>query len=139
VAMIAGITAVFALSLVLLAVPFSALEDVPLSGLAGATAGVFGIALLHGTIAFGVGAATGRRALALSSATVVAVAGYLAQGLLGLSDAIRPLRFVVPWHWYLGRNMLAQGVAPDAIIVPIVLSTAIFAAGVTAFLRRDLR
>ena len=139
VAMITGLTAVFALSLVLLAVPFGALDGVPLSGLAGATAGVFGIALLHGTIAFGVGAATGRRALALSSATVVAVAGYLAQGLLGLSDAIRPLRFVVPWHWYLGRNMLAQGVAPDAIIVPIVLSTAIFAAGVTAFLRRDLR
>lgn len=139
VGMIAGLTAVFAVSLVLLAVPFGVLEDVPLSGLAGATAGAFGIALLHGTIAFGVGAATGRRALALSSATVVAVAGYLAQGLLGLSDAIRPLRFVVPWHWYLGRNMLAHGVAPDAIVVPFVLSTAIFAAGAVVFLRRDLR
>jgi ABC-2 type transport system permease protein len=139
VAMLAALTGVFALSLFVLAAPFGALEGVPLTGLSGAVAGVFGIALLHATLAFGVGAATGRRALALSSATVVAVSGYLLQGLLGLSDAIRPLRFLSPWHWYLGRNMLAQGVAADAIVVPLVLSAVIFAAGAGVFLRRDLR
>jgi len=137
--MLAGLTAVFAVSLVVLGAPLGALEDVPMTGLAGATAGVFGIALLHATVAFGVGAATGRRAWALSSATVIAVAGYLFQGLLGLTDALRPIRFVLPWHWYLGRNMLADGVAPDAIVVPLVLSAVIFAGGAAAFLRRDLR
>ena len=35
--------------------------------------------------------------------------------------------------------MLAQGVAPDAIVVPIFLSLVIFSAGAGAFLRRDLR
>jgi hypothetical protein len=35
--------------------------------------------------------------------------------------------------------MLAHGVAPDAIVVPIVLSAAIFAGGAVIFLRRDLR
>jgi ABC-2 type transport system permease protein len=139
VAMVGALTAVFAVSLVVLAAPFGALDDVPVSGLAGAVAGVFCITLLHATLAYGVGAATGRRALALSSATVVAVVGYLLQGLVGLSDVIRPLRFISPWHWYLGRNMLAQGVAPDAIVVPLVLSAVIFAAGAGAFLRRDLR
>jgi ABC-2 type transport system permease protein len=139
VGMIAGLTVVFAVSLVVLGAPFGVLEGVPLIGLAGAVAGVFGITVLHATVAFGVGAATGRRPLAMSSATVLAVAGYLLQGLLGVSDAIRPLRFVVPWHWYLGRNMLAHGVAPDAIVVPIVLSAAIFAGGAVIFLRRDLR
>lgn len=139
VAMLAGLTAVFAVSLVVLGAPFGALEGVPVSGLAGAVGGAFGLALLHTTLAFGVGAATGRRAWALSAATVVAVVGYLLQGLLGVSDAIRALRFVVPWHWYLGRNMLAQGVAPDAIVVPLVLAAVIFAGGAAAFLRRDLR
>jgi ABC-2 type transport system permease protein len=86
-----------------------------------------------------VGAATGRQAAASSSATVVAVVGYLLQGLVGLSDAVRPLRLVSPWHWYLGRNMLAQGVAPDALIVPVVLSAVMFGAGAAVFLRRDLR
>ncbi len=70
---------------------------------------------------------------------MVAVVGYLHQGLVGLSDVIRPVRFISPWHWYLGRNMLAQGVAPDAIVVPLVLSAVIFVAGAGAFLRRDLR
>lgn len=139
VGMLAGLCGVLAVSLVVLGAPFGALEDLPFTGLAGEVAGVFGISLLHATVAFGVGAATGRRAWALSSATVLAVAGYLFQGLLGLSDAIAPLRFVVPWHWYLGRNMLAQGVAPDAIVVPLALSAVIFAAGAGAFLRRDLR
>jgi ABC-2 type transport system permease protein len=139
VAMIGGLTAAFTVSLVVLSLPFGAMDGVPLSGLAGAVAGVFGIALLHATSAFAVGAATGRRALALSSATVVAVVGYLLQGLLGLSDVVRPLRFVDPWHWYLGRNMLAQGVAPDAIVVPVVVAAVLFAAGAVAFQRRDLR
>lgn len=139
VAMIGALTAVVAVSLVVLAPPFGALDDVPVTGLAGAVGGVFGITLLHATLAFGVGAATGRRAWALSAATVAAVVGYLLQGLVGLSDAIAPLRFVSPWHWYLGRNMLAQGVAPDALVMPLVLSAAIFAAGAAAFVRRDLR
>lgn len=139
VALLAGLTVVFAVSLVVLSLPFGALDGVPASGLAGVTVATFGIALLHATVAFGVGAATGRRALALSSATIVAVAGYLLQGLLGLSDAVRPLRFVTPWHWYLGRNMLAQGVAPDGVIVPLVVSAVIVAVGAVAFLRRDLR
>ncbi len=139
VAMVGALTAVFTVSLVVLGAPFGALEGVPATGLAGAVAGAFGITLLHATVAFGVGAATGRRAWATSSATVVAVGGYLLQGLLGVSDAIRPLRFVVPWHWYLSRNMLAQGVAPEAIVVPLVLAATIFAAGAAAFLRRDLR
>ena len=139
VGMIAGLTAVFAVSLLVLGAPFGALEEVSMSGLIGAVAGVFGIALLHATLAFGVGAATGRRAWALSAATVVAVTGYLLQGLIGLTDAIRPLRFVSPWHWYLGRNMLAQGVAPDAVVVPLALSAVIFAVASGSFLRRDLR
>ena len=138
-AMIGVLTVAFIVSLLVLGVPFGALEDVSLVGLAGATAGAFGLTLLHATIAFAVGAATGRRAWAMAAATTLAVVGYLFQGLLGLTDALRPARFVLPWHWYLGRNMLAQGVAPDAIIVPLVLSAAIFAGGAVAFLRRDLR
>ena len=139
VGMIGALTAVFAVALLVLGVPFGALEEVSLVGLTGATAGVFGITLLHATIAFAVGAGTGRRAWASAVATTLAVVGYLFQGLLGLTDALRPVRFVLPWHWYMGRNMLAQGVAPDAIAVPLVLSAVIFVAGAGAFLRRDLR
>ncbi|CAN5212691.1 hypothetical protein BH24ACT1_BH24ACT1_08010 [soil metagenome] len=139
VAMLGGLTLVFAVSLVVLALPFDALDGVSLPGLVGASAGVFGLALLHASISFAVGAATGRRAWALATSTTLALAGYLLQGLLGLSEAVQPLRFISPWHWYLGRNMLAEGVAPDAIIVPLVLAAGLCAAGAAAFDRRDLR
>lgn len=139
VAMIAALVAVFLVSLVVLGAPFDALDGVSPAGLAGATAGVFAITLLHATVAFAVGAATGLRSWASATATTLALVGYLFQGLLGLTDALEPVRFVLPWHWYLGRNMLAHGVAPDAILVPVLLSALLFAAGAGAFLRRDLR
>ncbi|MGQ0743930.1 MAG: ABC transporter permease subunit [Acidimicrobiales bacterium] len=139
VALLGLLTSVFAAALVGLGLPFGVLEGVPATGLAGACAGAFAIALVHATVAFSVGAATGRRAWASAAAGSLGVAGYLLQGLLSLSPAVRPLRLVSPWHWYLGRNMLANGVAPDALIVPVVVSLVLAGVGIRAFLRRDLR
>jgi ABC-2 type transport system permease protein len=138
-ALLAALTVVFVLVLLGAGAAFGALEGVSLVGLVAASAGAFCLAALHTTIAFTVGAVSGRRPHALGVATAIAVAGYLVQGLLGISEALRPLRFAVPWHWYLGRNMLAQGIAPDAIAVPLGLSIALFALGIAGFARRDLR
>jgi ABC-2 type transport system permease protein len=138
-ALLVVLSLVFVLALLGAAAPFGALEDVSFVGVVAASMGAFGLAALHATIAFTTGAIAGRRSYALGAAAAVAVAGYLVQGLLGISDALHPIRHTTPWHWYLGRNMLAQGIAPDAIVVPIVLSLILFAAGVAAFDQRDLR
>lgn len=139
VAMLAGLTLMFLAALAGLGPLFGALEGVPATGLAGATGGVFALSLLHATVAFAAGAATGRRAVALASAATLAVAGYLVQGLSGVSDVVHPLRFVNPWHWYLGRNMLARGVAPDALVLPVAVSVVLVGVAAVAFRRRDLR
>jgi ABC-2 type transport system permease protein len=138
-ALLVALTVVFAVGLVLSALPVGALDGVSLTGLAGAAAGAFALASLHGSIAYAVGAATGRRAPAIAAAASVAVAGYLIEGLLAVSDTIRPLRYASPWHWYLGRNMLTDGIAPDAIALPLLLSVALLAAAARLFARRDLR
>jgi ABC-2 type transport system permease protein len=138
VALLVVLVAVLAVALVAVGPPFGALDGVPLSGLLGACAGVFGIALLHASLAFAVGAATGRRAPSIAVATAVAVAGYLVQSLLSLTDALRPLRLVTPWHWYLDRNMLAEGPSVAAIVLPLLVSLPLFLAGWAAFRRRDL-
>lgn len=139
VAMLAVLTVVFVVSLVVLALPFGALDGISFAGLLGASAGAFGIALLHASVAFAVGAATGRRGWALAAATTLAAGGYLFQGLIGISDVVASVRFVSPWHWYLGRNMLAQGVAPDAVVVPLVVAGVLFGVGSALFFGRDLR
>jgi ABC-2 type transport system permease protein len=138
VALLLLLVAVLTVALVTLGPPFGALEGVPTAGLLGACAGVFGIGLLHASLAFAVGAATGRRAPAVAVATAVAVAGYLIQSLLSLTDALRPLWAVTPWHWYLDHNMLAEGPAPAAIVLPLLVSLPLFLAGWAAFRRRDL-
>jgi ABC-2 type transport system permease protein len=139
VALLAVLIAVLAASTVGLSAPFGALDGVSLGGLAGACAAAGCLALLHGSVAFAVGAATGRRSPAIAAASSVAVGGYLVQSLHSVTEALDPLRFVNPWHWYLRRNMLAEGVPLDAIVVPLAVSAVLLAAGVLAFRRRDLR
>jgi ABC-2 type transport system permease protein len=131
--------AVFGGALLALGPPFGALEGIPIEGLLGACAGAFGIALLHGSVAFAVGAATGRGTAATAAATTFAVAGYLVQSLVGLTEVLRPLRFLTPWHWYLERNMLVDGPSAAAVAVPVLGSLVLVLAGWAAFARRDLR
>jgi ABC-2 type transport system permease protein len=138
-ALLLALTAVFTLALLVLAQPFDALDGISIANLLGACAAAFTLGLLHGTLAFTVGAAAGRRGLAIAVATSVAVAGYLIQNLLGLSDNLRPWRVLSPWHWYLDQNMLAEGPTPAAILLPVAISAALLSLGWIQFLRRDLR
>ncbi len=60
-ALLLALTAVFTLALLVLARPFDALDGISLADLLGACGAVFTLGLLHGTLAFTIGAATGRR------------------------------------------------------------------------------
>jgi beta-exotoxin I transport system permease protein len=100
---------------------------------------VFALGLLHGTLAFSIGATTGRRGPAVAIATALAVAGYLVESVLAAAGGLRSLRLRSPWHWYLDRNMLAEGTAPAALLLPVALSAVLLAAGWAVFRRRDLR
>lgn len=113
-------------------------EGVSLPGYAAATFGTAALGLLFGSLAFAVGAFTGRRSLALSIAAGVTVATYTINGLAGSVEAAHPLRFVSPFHWFLGRNMLAQGIAWEALTLPVAFAALFAAAGVWGFGRRDL-
>jgi len=138
-ALLVGLIVVFAVAAVALSAPFGALEGVRIAGLVGACVAVGCIALLHGSIAFAVGAATGRRGPAIAVATVVAVVGYLIQSLQSLTDLLDAFRFMNPWHWYLKRNMLVDGVPPEAVLAPLAVSALLLAFGWATFRRRDLR
>lgn len=97
------------------------------------------MALLHLSIAFAVGAATGRRAPAIGIASGIAVGGFVLHGVAASADAIQALRVISPWWWFLDRNLLVHDPTFLALGLPLVLAGAIFAYGVWAFERRDLR
>jgi ABC-2 type transport system permease protein len=108
-------------------------------GYLAATWGTIALGLLFGSLAFAVGAGTGRRSLALTVASAVAVATYTLNGLAGSVKAAHGLRFLSPFHWFLGRNMLAQGIAPEGLTLPIAFAAVFAVVGIWRFLRRDLR
>lgn len=103
--------------------------------LAGST-GLLLLVLAHGAIAFGVGAATGRRTQALGVAAGVAVLGFVL-------DAIGPtvgwdwMTSVSPFSWLLVPDPLAEGF--DLGFVRLALLAVVAGGtGLLAFERRDL-
>ncbi|MEU5880039.1 ABC transporter permease subunit [Spirillospora sp. NPDC047279] len=135
VALLAALVTVFALALAVFAPFFGALEGIPASRVFTACAAVFCLALLPSTLAFTVGAMTGRRGPAVAVASGFATFGYLLQSLATASS----VKAVSPWHWYLNDNPLAHGPAPSAFWLPVLASAVLFASGLVVFRRRDLR
>lgn len=139
IALLAAVVALFTVALLALAPLFGALDGIPVTHVLGACTAVYALALLHTTLAYTVGAITGRRGPAIAVTAAVAVSGYLIQSLLATTGTARPLRDLSPWHWYLQHNMLADGVDPAALWLPLIISVAVFIAGWARFRRRDLR
>lgn len=136
--LLTALVVAFVASLGVLGTPVGVLKGVPVARLTMVCLAMLALALLHGTLAFAVGAGTGRRGPAIAAAAVVAVAGYLAQSFVALSPSLRWLRYLTPWHAYLGRNLLAYGTPATAFVGPLVASALLLVAGHAAFVRRDL-
>lgn len=100
------------------------------------TAGALG--LTFGAIAFLVGSATGRKALAIGLAAAAAVASYLVNALAALVSALEPLQKVSPFYHYAIGDPLRQGVAPAHLLFLIAVAVVAAAAGIALFDRRDL-
>jgi ABC-2 type transport system permease protein len=117
---------------------FQLTDGLSIPNLLGACLACVCFALLHTSIAFAVGGVTGVRGQAIALPTVIAFGGFVAFGLVS-GGILEPLRFVTPWWWYLSRNIVGQGLPPEAVVVPFALSVVFAAMGVLRFERRDLR
>ncbi|KUG57280.1 MULTISPECIES: ABC transporter permease subunit [Kocuria] len=104
---------------------------------AAASAGLllFGGAL--GTVAFAVGAATGRRGTALGAAAAAAVASYLLSYLSPIAEAPW-MEQISPFHWYIGAEPLATGFDGPGLALLAALAVLVALGGAVAFARRDL-
>ena len=130
---------VMVVATLLVGVPVGVTDGIPLVWLLGSFAAVLALGLLHGTLAFAVGALTGRRGRAIAVSAAVAVVGYVLEGLGSATDALRPLQVLSPFHWLLVRNMLGTGMSWQAVWLPLVLCGALVVVSVRLFDRRDLR
>lgn len=112
---------------------------VPAGRIAAATASAALLALAYGAIALLLGAATGRRSLAVGVSAAAAVAAYLVSSLALLVEAIEPARHASPFFHYSASDPLRQGLALDHAGFLVLLAALAAALAPLAFERRDLR
>lgn len=100
-------------------------------------AGLLAFAGAVGTVAFGVGAATGRRGVALAVAGALAVVAYVLSYLSPLVD--QPwMADVSPFSWYIGDDPLLTGFDWPGLGLLTMLAVVAAVVGWSGFRRRDL-
>jgi ABC-2 type transport system permease protein len=95
------------------------------------------LGLEFGWLALAVGAAAGRRSLALAVPAVAAVAAYMLYVAGELVDAVQPWQPLSPFHQALAGGPLGSGWRPEYLWMPAVAVLAVLLA-IPRFDRRDI-
>jgi len=104
---------------------------------AAAIAGLALLGLLFGWLALAVGAATGKRGLAVALPAGLAAAGYLVSGLHSLAGWLDPFR-VLSAFWWIGTSPLQNGIRGFGALAVALAAAAALLAGALLVERRDL-
>ena len=119
--------------------PAVGLDDgLPWWGVWSAGLASYALVMFHASIAFAVGAATGRRAWAIGAATVVLVLGFAAQLVGSAATSLTWLRDLSPWYWLIDAAPLTNAPGWLDTGLPVLLAVVLTAVGVVLFNRRDL-
>lgn len=95
------------------------------------------LAVLFGALATGLGAAVGRKAVALVTSAVIGVASYTLHTFAGQIGADW-LAYLSPFHYYIGGEPLRHGFQWTDLLVLVVTSGLLFGLGVRRFNQRDI-
>lgn len=109
-----------------------------LRDLAAASFMCFLLAMAFGAIALAIGAATGRRGLAVGVTAGIAAGSYLLDLLVPAIKSIEWLQLLSPFHYYLGAEPMMRGLDATGSIVLAGIAVAAFASALVLFERRDL-
>jgi ABC-2 type transport system permease protein len=138
-AMVLGVVllcAVLWISVAVVGPPFDL--TIALGDLTAATASVALIAIAFGALALAIGAATGRRSLAIGLSAGIAAATYLFDVLAPSVDAIAWLQELSPFYYYGDNQPLLNGLDPLHALVLALVAAVAFGYALFAFERRDV-
>ena len=111
--------------------------DVSVAALAAVTVPLLLLVVGFGTLALAVGAATGRRGVAIGTAAALAVLSYVLNA-VGPSAGVQWMATVSPFGWYLGNDPMLEGLDVTGVVALAVVPVVAAVAGLAAFERRDL-
>lgn len=134
-----AVTAVAALPLLLLLIIVPAVDmRIPLSNVVAASAGLIALVWCFTGIAFLVGGASGRRATVLAVTGTLAVATYMANAIGGMVGSLHWLRWLSPFHYFIGTDPLHTGWHPVELLALAAVGAVTTIAGIVLFDRRDV-
>lgn len=113
-------------------------EGITLGNLAAMHLQLLLFAVLHGAVAFAVGAATGRRSAGLGAGAAVIVFGFVANGILPQVQGFAWTRSLSPYHWLVDGRPLANGLQVGNGLLMLGLTVLFVAVGIWFFDRRDV-
>lgn len=112
--------------------------NVPQGNIAATNAGLILLVWCFAGIAFLIGAWTGRRTPVLVVTGTLAVATYLANAISGLLDGGDWLKWLSPFHYFIGTDPLRTGWHPAHLAVLAAIAVVTAVAGIRVFDRRDI-
>ena len=112
--------------------------DISAGRLAAATISAVLLALAYGALAMLLGAATGRRVLAIGVTAAAGVAAYLINGLAPLVHALEIPQKLSPFYHYAAGDPLRHGLSPAHMTVLAAIAVAATLLAPVVFSRRDL-
>ncbi|MFI6159108.1 ABC transporter permease subunit [Micromonospora haikouensis] len=134
-----AITLVAAIPLILLMIIVPRVGmDIALSHVAAAGVGLIALVWCFTGVAFLAGAATGKRGTVLAVTGVLAVTTYLANAIGGMSDGWQWMRWLSPFHYFIGTDPLHTGWHPAQLLTLAGVGVVTAAVGMVLFDRRDV-
>jgi ABC-2 type transport system permease protein len=112
--------------------------DVGAARFAAACSMVVLLAWSFGALALSIGAATGRKGIAVATASGAAVLAYLLDALSRLAPSIEAARYASPFYYYGAGNPLVNGFDLSAMVILLALTLGIGVVGLVRFDRRDI-
>ncbi|WP_431911964.1 ABC transporter permease subunit [Micromonospora carbonacea] len=134
-----AITLVAAVPLILLMIIVPRVGmDIALSHVAAAGVGLIALVWCFTGVAFLAGAATGKRGTVLAVTGVLGVATYLANAIGGMSDGWQWMRWLSPFHYFIGTDPLHTGWHPAHLLILAGVGALTATVGMVLFERRDV-
>jgi ABC-2 type transport system permease protein len=128
----------FVMWIMLVIVSSAAGMGVSAANLGAATLGVVLFALDFGLLALAIGAATGRRALAIGLSATLAVAADVLNALAPLASWLDSVKVISPYYYYSHGDPLRYGIDATNTLILLAIAVVFAASAPLLFRRRDI-